>query len=534
MHSVDFGWSCCPVAAGTGRPADIALRKAGNGGCLRSCEMAGSTSVPWQETALQRADGERRQGGARLILRQRLHTVWRGPLQFAAFSFFQILWPPLHWGKDSERGGAVCGGVIKTVAMILAGGAGTRLMALSDQRAKPAVPFAGKFRIIDFALSNCIHSGISAVGVLTQYQPHSLQQHIGIGKPWDLDRVQGGVRILQPYTTPGAQAWYSGTADAIRRNRFFIDGSEPDLVLILSGDHIYRMNYMPMLRQHQDAGADLTVAVMPVPLEESPRFGIMQIDADGRVTAFHEKPPGMDKGNLASMGIYVFSRTRLLERLEEDGPDTPRADFGLHVIPAMIEAGDRVFAYEFDSYWVDVGTIDSYWNANLELLQPEPPLNLHAGEWPVLTRSMEQPPVKLASQAEVSSSLLCNGSVIKGRVCNSVISPGVVVSAGAVVENSVLMNDTWVGPGAYVENAVIDKSVIVSAGARVGTAEECPPNRDTPDMLCSGVSVVGRNSFIPSRLQIGGNVLVGSNVDSENFPEGQEMLSGVTVLNASA
>ena len=414
--------------------------------------------------------------------------------------------------------------------MILAGGAGTRLMTLSDKRAKPAVPFAGKFRIIDFTLSNCIHSGIAAVGVLTQYQPHSLQQHIGIGKPWDLDRVQGGVRILQPYTAPGAQAWYAGTADAILQNRFFIDNYDPDLVLVLSGDHIYKMDYAPMLRQHRETGADLTVAVMPVPLEETPRFGIMQIEDGGRVHSFHEKPQGQDKGNLASMGIYVFNRTRLMERLEEGSPETPRFDFGEHVIPAMIEVQDRVYAFEFEGYWVDVGTIDAYWNTSLELLQREPPLDLYSREWPILTRSMEQPPAKLGAQAEVSNSMLCNGSVVKGQVSCSVLSPGVYISAGAVVENSVIMNDTWIGPGAYVENSIVDKSVVIGAGSHVGTAEECAPNQETPDKLNTGISVVGKDSFVPPGMQIGGNVLVGSNVDAEDFPDRVGPLVSATVL----
>ncbi len=417
--------------------------------------------------------------------------------------------------------------------MILAGGAGTRLMTLSDKRAKPAVPFAGKFRIIDFTLSNCIHSGIAAVGVLTQYQPHSLQQHIGIGKPWDLDRVQGGVHILQPYTAPGAQAWYTGTADAVLRNRFYIDNYGPDLVLVLSGDHIYKMDYAPMLRQHQETGADLTVAVMPVPLETTPRFGIMQIEDGGRVQAFHEKPPGQDKGNLASMGIYVFNRTRLMERLAEGSPETPRSDFGQHVIPAMIEAQDKVYAFAFEGYWVDVGTIDSYWNTSLELLRQEPPLDLYGGEWPILTRSTEQPPAKLTGQAEVRNSMLCNGSVVKGRVSHSVLSPGVYISAGAVVENSVIMNDTWIGPGAYIENAILDKSVIIGAGAHVGTSEECAPNQETPDKLDTGISVVGKDSFVPPGTRIGGNVLVGSNVDAEDFAARGGPLVSTTVRSGA-
>ncbi len=413
--------------------------------------------------------------------------------------------------------------------MILAGGAGTRLMTLSDKRAKPAVPFAGKYRIIDFTLSNCVHSGIATVGVLTQYQPHSLQDHIGIGKPWDMDRVQGGIRILQPYTTPGDQAWYAGTADAILRNRFFIEDQDPDLVLILSGDHIYKMDYVPLVQQHQATDADLTVAVMSVPLEETSRFGIMQVDTQGRVQEFHEKPKDKDKGNLASMGIYVFSRARLMQRLSEGGEGCPRSDFGQDVIPAMIEAQDRVFAYEFNGYWVDVGTLDSYWATNLALLEPDPSLNLYDRDWPVLTRSAELPSVKLSPQAMVSQSMVCNGSVIKGKVHRSVLGPGVHVSAGAEVRHSVIMNDSWIGPGARLENVVVDKSVIVGTGAHMGAAGEHEPNQATPDKLHSGLTVVGKEAFIPNRCRIGANVLIGSLANESHFPPDGNVVHGATI-----
>ncbi len=413
--------------------------------------------------------------------------------------------------------------------MILAGGAGTRLMTLSDKRAKPAVPFAGKFRIIDFTLSNCVHSGIATVGVLTQYQPHSLQDHIGIGKPWDLDRVQGGIHILQPYTTPGGQAWYGGTADAIGHNRFFIDDQDPDLVLILSGDHIYKMDYVPLVRQHQATNADLTVAVMSVPVEETSRFGIIQVDEQGRAWAFHEKPPDCDKGTLASMGIYVFSRTRLMQCLAEGQQGHPRSDFGRDIIPAMIEAQDRVFTYQFDGYWVDVGTLDSYWATNLALLEPDPPLNLYDRQWPVLTRSAELPSVKLSLQAEVSQSMICNGSVIKGKVQRSVLGPGVHVSAGATVSQSIIMNDTWIGPGARLENVVIDKSVIVGTGTHIGAVGAHEPNQESPDKLHSGLTVVGKEAFIPSRYRIGANVLIGSLVNENHFPADGHVVHGTTI-----
>jgi len=264
---------------------------------------------------------------------------------------------------------------MRTIAMILAGGEGTRLTVLSEERAKPAVPFAGKFRIIDFTLSNCVNSGIYTVGVLTQYRPHSLNDHIGIGKPWDLDRSRGGVRLLQPYQARRGQNWYAGTADAIYQNLNFITENRAENVVILSGDHIYKMDYRPMIDYHLERGADLTVGVMPVPLEETHRFGIMSVDEEQRIVQFHEKPKDRDKGNLASMGIYVFNANTLERRLSEGRPDKPRNDFGKDIIPAMINAGDRVFAYRFEGYWVDVGTIDAYWITSLELLAATPALN---------------------------------------------------------------------------------------------------------------------------------------------------------------
>ena len=300
------------------------------------------------------------------------------------------------------------------VAMIMAGGAGTRLTVLSEKRAKPSVPFAGKYRIIDFTLSNCVNSDIYSIAVLTQYRPHSLNEHIGIGKPWDLDRASGGVRLLQPYQVGGGgQVWYRGTADAVLQNYDYVRELRADRVLVLGGDHIYKMDYSKMLRFHDENRADMTVAVMPVPLEETDRFGIMSVDDEMRVTAFHEKPKDRDKGPLASMGIYVFNADVLEERLLAGTQEFPDLDFGKHVIPGMI-AEHNVYAYRFEGYWVDVGTIDSYWQTSMELLDPGSPLNLYDTTWPVLTRSQERPPVKLGPQARVQNSLLSNGCVIRG------------------------------------------------------------------------------------------------------------------------
>lgn len=418
---------------------------------------------------------------------------------------------------------------MKTVAMILAGGEGTRLTVLSEERAKPAVPFAGKFRIIDFTLSNCVNSGIYTVAVLTQYRPHSLNDHIGIGKPWDLDRARGGVQLLQPFQGRKGQQWYAGTADAIFQNLNFIKNNRADLVVVLSGDHIYKMDYRPMIQYHLEKGADLTIGVMPVPLEETNRFGIMQVDEEQRIVQFFEKPKDRDKGNLASMGIYVFSAHMLEKRLSEGRPTAPRMDFGKDIIPAMIGAGDRVFAYRFEGYWVDVGTIDSYWGTSLELVKPKPALDLYTDNWPLHTKSEERPPAKFGPQAKVSGSMISNGCIIRGSVINSVLSPGVYVSPGAVVKDSVVMNDTWIGPGARLEKVVIDKQVVIGAGAIVGTGDESVKNEQMPDRLFMGVTVVGKNAFIPERAQIGRNVLVNSYRDVADFPTDGVVADGKTI-----
>lgn len=418
---------------------------------------------------------------------------------------------------------------MKTIAMILAGGEGTRLTVLSEARAKPAVPFAGKFRIIDFTLSNCVNSGIYTVAVLTQYRPHSLNEHIGIGKPWDLDRSRGGVRLLQPYQQRQGQHWYAGTADAILQNLDYIEEHRADTVLVLSGDHIYKMNYTPMLEYHWATGADLTVGVMPVPIEQTDRFGIMQVDEDQRIVQFHEKPKERDKGNLASMGIYVFNAFRLEQRLTEGSAENPRVDFGKDVIPAMIAAGDRVVAYRFEGYWVDVGTVDAYWSTNLDLLKPDAALDLFTDQWPIHTRSEERPAAKFGPQSKVVSSMISNGCVIRGMVINSVLSPGVYVSPGAVIKDSVVMNDTWVGPGALLDKVVIDKEVMIGAGTVIGTGDESVPNQQLPDRLAAGITVVGKGTYIPDGVRIGRNVLVNSGRDESDFPSDGIVSDGATI-----
>ncbi len=419
---------------------------------------------------------------------------------------------------------------MQTLAILMAGGAGTRLTVLSDKRAKPAVPFAGKYKIIDFTLSNCVNSGIYDVAVLTQYRPHSLNAHIGIGKPWDLDRQRGGVHLRQPYQGSSADLdWYRGTADAVYRNLDFIQEKDSDLVLILSGDHIYKMDYRPMMAYHREKGADLTIGVMNVPLEETDRFGIMTVNRNMRITEFHEKPKDRDKGTLASMGIYVFNADILIQRLSEGTAESPRIDFGKDVIPSMISQ-DKVYAYAFEGYWVDVGTVQSYWETNLALTTPEgrDAINLHDPNWVVHTRSEERPPVKLGPQAHIINSMVSNGCVVRGRVERSVLSPGVYVSPGAVVRESVIINDTWIGPGAIVERAIIDENVIVGAGTKLGFGEDTTPNQEMPDKLNTGITVVGAGAQIPGGLTIGRNVLIRSNRLESDFP-GTEIASGETI-----
>lgn len=412
--------------------------------------------------------------------------------------------------------------------MIMAGGEGTRLSVLSEKRAKPSVPFAGKFRIIDFTLSNCVNSGIFDVAILTQYRPHSLNAHIGTGRPWDLDRNYGGVQLLQPYQGRRDESWYKGTADAIYQNLAYIRERRADLVLVLSGDHIYKMDYSQMIAYHRRQRADLTVAVMHVPLEQTDRFGIMTADDTMRVVEFTEKPKSRDKGTLASMGIYIFSAEMLIRRLSEGSEGSPRVDFGKHVIPAMIGA-DQVFAYPFEGYWVDVGTIQSYWETSMDLLDPANSLNLYDPGWVIHTLSQERPPAKIGPQALVRQSMICNGCNVRGRVERSVLSSGVYVSPGAIVRDSIVMNDTWIGPGALLDRVIVDKNAVVGAGVQLGYGDDLTtPNKQQPDKLNTGISIVGKGAHIPAGIRIGRNVVINADRDEEDFPAG-EVASGETI-----
>jgi glucose-1-phosphate adenylyltransferase len=400
----------------------------------------------------------------------------------------------------------------RTMALILAGGEGERLSILSAVRAKPAVPFGGKYRIIDFTLSNCVNSDIDDVLVLTQYAPRSLTDHIGLGRPWDLDRARGGVRLLQPYVARGRGGeWYRGTADAVLQNISAIEHHPADTFLVLAGDHIYKMDYQPFVAAHRRRRADVTIGVRRVPLAEATRMGILALDDNDRIVDWQEKPK-QPKSDLASMGVYVFSRRALMRWLDES-----LIDFGANVIPAMLDGGARVFGYRFDGYWQDVGTIQSYWEANLALLADQPELDLYDREWTVFTKSEERPPAKIGPTAQVHRSLVSHGCVINGTVVNSVLSPGVRVDVGAVVRDSIVMFDCIIRPSAVVDRAILDKEVVVGQGSIVGHGPDEPPNRDEPTRLSTGITVVGKRAVIPRGTRVGRNVKIDEGVRSADF-----------------
>jgi len=399
------------------------------------------------------------------------------------------------------------------MAVILAGGEGERLSILSAERAKPAVPFGGKYRIIDFTLSNCVNSEIDDVVVLTQYNPRSLNDHIGLGRPWDLDRNRGGVKLLQPYISRGRVAdWYRGTADAVLRNMNVIEHDASDTVVVLAGDHVYKMDYQPFVAAHRRRRADVTIAVRRVPLAEASRMGILALDDADRVTEWQEKPK-QPKSDLASMGVYVFSKKALRRWLSEDRPD-----FGRHVIPAMLEAGARVFGYRYNGYWQDVGTIQSFWECNMALLEDDAELDLNDKDWVIHTRSEERAPAKVGPTAQVHRSLISHRCVINGTVVNSVLSPGVRVDVGAVVRDSIVMFDSVIRSGAVVDRAILDKEVVVGQGAIVGDGPfPDKPNKREPERLNTGITVVGKRSVIPRGSRIGRNVKVAADIRSADF-----------------
>ncbi|HIX49957.1 MAG TPA: glucose-1-phosphate adenylyltransferase [Candidatus Borkfalkia faecavium] len=393
------------------------------------------------------------------------------------------------------------------VAMLLAGGQGSRLYALTNNIAKPAVPFGAKYRIIDFPLSNCINSGIDTVGVLTQYQPLVLNEYIGNGQPWDLDRNFGGVHVLSPYQKKAKSAWYEGTANAIYQNLNFIKMYNPDYVLILSGDHIYKMDYSKMLRAHIEKGADCTIAAIDVPLKEASRFGILNTNADGSIYEFEEKPK-QPKSTLASMGVYIFTAEKMYKYLEEDENDPESSkDFGKNVLPAMLNAGEKMFAYQFEGYWKDVGTISSLWEANMDLLGEEPAFDVSDPSWKIHSRNPLAPPEYLGENSIVKNSMIALGSEVYGTLVNSVISSNVVIEEGAVVEDSVIMSGSVIKKGAHVKYSIIDEGVVVEEDACIGEGKE----------TAKGIAVLGRGITVGK----GAKVAAGNIVD-KNIKEGEE------------
>jgi glucose-1-phosphate adenylyltransferase len=406
----------------------------------------------------------------------------------------------------------------KVLAMILAGGQGTRLSILADERAKPAMPFAGKYRIIDFTLSNCINSGISNVAVLTQYWPISLNRHIGNGESWDLNRKSGGIQLRQPFMGREVGEWYSGTADAIYKNLGLIVDGNYTHVMILAGDHVYAMDYRHMIDLHELWDADVTISGITVSPADATRFGIMETDENGWVKGFEEKPEH-PKGNLASMGIYFFEKSVLLEALMEDAEDSNSShDFGKDIIPKLIHR-KKVFSTRFNDYWRDLGTIESYWQTNMDLLADLPEFNLYNAAWVIHTRSEEMPPVKFGPNARVSRSMISNGCIINGVVEHSVLSPGVYVSEGTVIRDSIIMNNTRIGRGTVIERSILDKQITVGDNCRIGYGDDFTVSRLYPEYLNSGITVIGKGAEIPAGMTIGRNCKIDPWVPATMFTD---------------
>ena len=412
--------------------------------------------------------------------------------------------------------------------MLLAGGQGSRLGVLTSKVAKPAVAFGGKYRIIDFPLSNCINSGVDTVGVLTQYQPLRLNTHIGIGIPWDLDRNIGGVTVLPPYEKSSNSEWYTGTANAIYQNLEYMESYNPEYVLILSGDHIYKRDYEVMLDFHKANNAEVTIAVMPVPIEEASRFGIMIADENHRITEFEEKPEH-PRSNLASMGIYIFNWKTLKEALIAMA-DQPALDFGKHVIPYCHEKGAPLYAYEFTGYWKDVGTLSSYWEANMELIDIVPEFNLYEEYWKIYTKSEIQPPDYIAGDSVVERSIIGEGSDIYGEVYNSVIGCGVTIGKGTVIRDSIIMNQTQIGEGCEINKAIIAENVVVGNQVKLGVGEETE-NDTAPHIYNHGLVTIGEKSVIPDGISVGKNSVI-SGVTAAADYEDSQLASGKTLIKA--
>ena len=412
------------------------------------------------------------------------------------------------------------------IAMLLAGGQGSRLGVLTSDVAKPAVSFGGKYRIIDFPLSNCINSGIDTVGVLTQYQPLVLNSHIGIGIPWDLDRNNGGVAVLPPYEKSNTSEWYSGTANAIYQNIKYMESYNPEYVLILSGDHIYKMDYEAMLDFHKQKNADITIAAIPVPIEEASRFGVVLTDEDKRITEFEEKPEH-PRSNLASMGIYIFSWPVLRDSLIAM-KDQSNCDFGKHIIPYCHQGGKRIFAYEFNDYWKDVGTLGSYWEANMELIDLIPEFNLYEEYWKIYTKQDIIEPQYIAADAAVERSIIGAGSQIYGEVTNCVLGAGVTVEEGTVLKDSIIMKNTHIGKDAYVEKAIIAENCEIGDGDEIGVGEEAESLLN-PKIYAFGLATIGEGTVIPPQVKVGKNTAIKGVTTMDDYPDA-ELPSGGYII----
>ena len=414
------------------------------------------------------------------------------------------------------------------IAMLLAGGQGSRLGVLTADVAKPAVAFGGKYRIIDFPLSNCINSGIDTVGVLTQYQPLRLNTHIGIGIPWDLDRNNGGVTVLPPYERSDNSEWYTGTANAIYQNLRYIENYNPEYVLILSGDHIYKMDYEVMLDFHKANNADVTIATMPVPMEEASRFGIVIADENKRIMEFEEKPEH-PRSNLASMGIYIFSWKVLKEALIKL-KDQTSCDFGKHIIPYCFENNMRLFAYEFNGYWKDVGTLGSYWEANMELIDLIPEFNLYEEYWKIYTKSDTIEPQYIAPEGHVERCIVGESADIYGEVINSVIGPNVHIGRGAVVRDSIIMKDTYIGDGAIIDKSIVAENCRIGNGVVLGIGEEAP-NKLNASIYSFGLVTIGEESVVPDNVKVGKNTAISGVTEAADYPDGV-LASGEVIIKA--
>ena len=414
------------------------------------------------------------------------------------------------------------------MAMLLAGGQGSRLGILTMDKAKPAVAFGGKYRIIDFPMSNCVNSGVDTVGVLTQYQPLTLNAHIGIGVPWDLDRVNGGVSILAPHMREGEiGSWYSGTANAIYQNIDYIDSCNPEYVLILSGDHIYKMDYAAMLKYHKENNADATIAVLEVPMEDASRFGIMNADENDKIYEFEEKPEH-PKSNLASMGIYIFTWSNLRKALIEDEKIHPDSDFGKHIIPKMLGENQSLYAYRFKDYWKDVGTIESYWAANMELIKTLPEFNLYEDFWKIYTKSDYQPPQYTGDNASIKTSIVSEGAQIYGSIEHCVISKNVTIEEGAVIKDSIIMEGCVIGKNAVLDRVIVDQNTVIGDNVKMGLWDNIP-NEQKPKIYNTGITVIGSDTVVPDNIEIGKNCVVYGKTTAEDYSE-SKLPSGQSVI----